>query len=243
MTIANRLFAALSGSSLEAELEALDSLYGEVESAESAFTSALRSGSAPGFGCPQGCGSCCDVFVPDILPIEADYLALWILAERPELAEKILEEAQGQSREDFAAISSCPLVEPHPAPEGGHCGVYGGRPLICRLFGFSGVVSKRGLPAFALCRHMEALPGLEERSFEGASLSALAEVEPPLMSDYGERLVALKPEDSGERGPLPSLLPRALSRVSLLLAMGRAAGDDKPHDDGGAPEPNAPMAA
>lgn len=245
MAIANRLPAALRGSSLETTAAALDLLYEEVEAAESAFTSALRGQSAPDFGCPHGCGSCCDVFVPDILPIEADYLALWLLVEMPELAERILSEARERSREELESLVSCPLVEPHPAPGGGHCGVYGGRPLICRLFGFSGVLSKRGLPSFALCRHMGALPGRSERSFEGASLAALSDVEPPLMSDFGERLAVLKPEDSGERGPLPALLPRALSRVSFLLAMGRASGadDDKPHDDGGAPEPNAPMAA
>jgi Fe-S-cluster containining protein len=245
MAIAHLVPAALGGSSLAAKVEALDLLYDELEAAEGAFTSALRGQSAPVFGCPPGCGSCCDVFVPDILPIEADYLALWLLVERPELAERILAEARERTREELESLPSCPLVEPHPEPDRGHCGVYGGRPLICRLFGFSGVLSKRGLPSFALCRHMEALPGRSERSFEGAALAALSEVEPPIMSDFGERLVALEPGNSGERGPLPALLPRALSRVSLLLAMGRAAGvgDDKPHDDGGAPEPNAPMAA
>jgi uncharacterized protein len=244
MGIANLLPAALRGSSLEAEAEALDRLYDEVEAAEAAFSSALRAEAAPGFGCPKGCGSCCDTFVPDILPIEADYLALWILAQRPEFAGKLLDAARGRSPEEVEAISSCPLVEPYPAPGRGHCGVYGGRPLICRLFGFSGVISKRGQPSFALCRHMEALEGFHVRSFEGAALAALVDVEPPLMSDYGERLVALQPGEAGGRGPLPELLARALARVGLALAMSSASSfsayEGNPRDD--APEPDAPIA-
>lgn len=226
MGIANLVPAALRGSSLEAEVEALGRLYEEVEASEAAFSAALRAQRAPGFGCPKGCGSCCDSFVPDILPLEADYLALWIFAEKPALAERLLEAARGRSQEEVEAISSCPLVEPHPAPDHGHCGVYGGRPLICRLFGYSGVISKRGQASFALCRRMEALPGFHARSFEGAALSALVDAEPPLMSDYGERLVALQPGEAGGRGALPELLPRALAHVGLALAMGRASGAD-----------------
>lgn len=230
---------ALRGSALAARLEALDGLYAEAAAAEAAFIAAARSRADPAFGCPSGCGSCCDVFVPDILPAEADYLALWLLAMRPGLAAAVLAGGWGAA----LGPGGCPLREPAPAKGQGHCGAYGARPLVCRLFGFSGVISKRGLASFALCKHAKALPGRRERSFEGGALADAFGAEPPLMSDYGERLVALDPDSAGERLPLPELLPRALARVGLLLSMARAA-EGGHNDDGGAPpEPNAPMAA
>ena len=42
--------------------------------------------------CPSACGQCCVAFEPDLLEIEADYLALWLIQNNREKAEAIADQ-------------------------------------------------------------------------------------------------------------------------------------------------------
>lgn len=134
----------LSGTSLGTRLETLTSVYEKIARAQNAFLTSASEHHAP-VACPSGCGLCCASFTPDILPIEAELLAFFLLTEKPELAEKV-------KSLDLAAQSSeiCPFW--YPSKPGENCMVYPARPLICRLFGFSSVRTKQQEQQYSLCK-------------------------------------------------------------------------------------------
>lgn len=198
--------AALAGSSFEEPLAALHGLYAEVDAACSSFLSAARD-KDPGFGCPQGCGACCERFVPDILPAEADYAALWILRYAPELASV-------EQRD----IAPCPYYAADK-PEA-HCRIYGGRPLICRLFGYTSVGTKNGSLSYSLCWSMPGLRGSELRSWTGEELARAFGRLPSPMADYGLRLQALSaPASSSGKPLLGKAIRDSIDRFRFILSL------------------------
>lgn len=220
--------AELGGSSIEEPLRALHELYNEVDAATAAFHAAVAahvadcaarpSARTPGkrqpvsFGCPSGCGACCERFVPDILPAEADYAALWILSKRPDLAKA-----------DLRDKAPCPFYAADK-PEA-HCRIYGGRPLICRLFGYSAVGTKEGALAYSLCWSMPTPRGSVVRCWEGEALKEGLGAIPPLMADYGLRLQALSEPAPGDKPFIAEAVRASIDRMSLILSLAR--------DDGG----------
>lgn len=181
-----------------------------------------------GVACPAGCGACCETFVPDVLPLEAAYLAAYLAREAPEraLALEGFSEAEG-------AAPRCPFYRfDHAA----HCSVYGGHPLICRLFGFSGVRAKDGTPGFALCRRMDRLPDRAARAWKGEAVARELGAVPPLMSDLAAELQAVRPHEASERRLLTDALPEALRKVLFLAGLGANDPGDEPE-----PEPLEPM--
>ena len=179
-----------------------------------------------GLSCPAGCGSCCEGFIPDILPVEASYLAAWMVRNRPERALRIADSDTLPSN-----LRGCPLYDPDNLDA--HCTVYPGRPLVCRLFGFSGIRLKNGLSSFSLCRGMPDLPPPRSgaRAWAGSDLESLFGA-PPLMSDFGSELEGIVPGDGSRRLPLPETLPAAIRQVLFLAGL---AGQDGPGTDGNDP--------
>ncbi len=207
----------LQGSALGAQLASLAELYERIEFAQRGFRTAAAAAGKP-ITCPAGCGTCCEGFVPDVLPIEAAYLAAFIIGRRPDLACRPL-----------SPNPPCPFYEAE-RPEA-HCAVYAGRPLICRLFAFSASIDKSGKPSFALCRRMPALADSGARAWTGDAILQAFGALPPAMPSFAAEVLGLDPIAAGERQSLDAALPRALSRLSLALRF--AASDDDP-------EPNAP---
>jgi Fe-S-cluster containining protein len=215
--------AELEGSSIEVDLKALHGLYEEVEAETSAFCGAVREKlladadraeeASPRFGCPPGCGACCERFVPDILPLEAEYAALWILRYRPELAAV-----------EFHGEAGCPYYR-KDKPEA-HCSIYQGRPLICRLFGYSGVGTKRGSLAYSLCWSMPEPTASSSRSWEGEGLMSALGARPPLMADFGLRLQALSPDSPHEKPLIEGAIAEAIARISFMKSLAAAGGTD-----------------
>ena len=107
--------------------------------------------------CPDGCGSCCVHFEPEVYEAEALYLAVWMLENQPERADRIADEA-----DLFTGGDGCVLFDPD-SPY--HCTVYGGRCLICRLFGLDG--SRVGICIFPLeyLMHRRALNMMKMRCY------------------------------------------------------------------------------
>lgn len=197
----------LPRSLLAERLEALAYLYRRSDAAVAEF--AERSGVA----CPAGCGSCCEGFVPDIVPLEAAYLAAYLAGADKPLAYSIAANGlEARSRDDGRV--GCPLyADDNPY----HCTVYEARPLICRMFAFSATRDKLGAPTFAVCRKGTSLGGV--RSAKGDALIEAFGVEPPVMADLGSELASIEPESSGSRKPLPEAVREALSRVLFLVGM------------------------
>jgi Fe-S-cluster containining protein len=209
------------GSALEGLVSAVGEIYTRIERDQESFSASAAARDAP-LRCPPGCGSCCEPFVPDILPAEAAYAAAWIIDRDPALASEI-----AAWEEERPSAPPCPFLR--ISEEGKRCGIYPARFLICRLFGFSGVRDKEGRAAFRPCAHMPfaGYPprGGERPALTGDRLLRAFGAEPPLMGDYGAALVGLSPSDSGERRSLPDALPSAIVRVGLSLSLAARAPD------------------
>jgi uncharacterized protein len=196
-------------------------VYESVEADQRAFLEAAdRSGSR--LACPPGCGSCCEPFVPDILPVEAVYAAAWLLREEPALA------AQAATWErDSPAAPPCPFYR-SATPEA-HCAIYPARFLICRLFCAAGMYDREGRPSFKPCAHMSIAgyppQGAARPVIVGENLTRLFGAQPPIMADYAAELVALSPSEAGDRLSVVEALPKALMRVGLSLSLAHAAFD------------------
>ncbi|MCP5453308.1 MAG: YkgJ family cysteine cluster protein [Spirochaetaceae bacterium] len=216
----------LPPSLLAERLESLAYLYKRADSAVAAFVA------ASGVSCPFGCGSCCEGFVPDILPVEAAYLAAYLAAsDRPRAYEAAAGRLGARSYPD--GRQGCPLYRTDTPY---HCGVYEARPLICRMFAFSATRDKLSRTAFSVCRLGSSRGGA--RGASGEALLDAFGAEPPVMADYGSELAGIEPEAAGRRMPLPEALAEAASRVMFLIGM----RDDDPLDGGPDVRPPLPRA-
>ena len=170
------------GSSLEGLVAATAAIYARVEAEQRAFLAAAVDNGSP-LACPPGCGSCCEPFVPDVLPAEAAYLAAWLLENEPGLAG----EAASWPAAGAPAVPPCPFLR--RAEGGARCAIYPARPLVCRLFGAAAVRDKVGRASFRPCARMPTTAGYPSRGEERRPLSGDLLVreygsEPPIMADF-----------------------------------------------------------
>jgi uncharacterized protein len=210
----------LPPSLLAERLESLAYLYQRADTAVDTFTE------ASGVSCPHACGDCCEGFVPDIMPIEAAFIAAFLAGTDSDRAYDLA--ASGLSpriRED--GRHGCPL---HADDTPYHCTVYKARPLVCRMFAFSATRDKRGDAAYSVCRLGVGAPGA--RSASGARLLEVFGASPPVMADLGSELVAIDPGSASGRAPLPEALARALGHVLFLVGMKDCASPDADTPDG-----------
>jgi Fe-S-cluster containining protein len=208
------------GSSLESLVARVAGIYARVEADQRAFLAgAAASGAA--LRCPDGCGSCCEPFVPDLLPQEADFMAAWLLESAPDLAR----EAAAWADDGAPAAPPCPFLRRTLA--GARCAIYPARPLVCRLFGAAGVRDREGRASFRPCAKMPLAGyppvGGERPAIRGEELGGTFGSTPPMMADYAAELAASSPGESSDRSLILEALPRALARVGLSLAL--AEGD------------------
>ena len=168
------------------------------------------------FLCPDGCGSCCHDFEPDLLECEALYMAAWLLENQYDNALKIANEVY-----PFDNGKTCPFyddVNPY------HCSIYGGRPFVCRLFGASCAGGKNGTSVWRPCRFYpdELLakknPPIERKQYSEEEAKKLFPVLPPTMSDVMEQALSVSP-DSVETVLLRGILPQAIRRLLWIFSM------------------------
>jgi Fe-S-cluster containining protein len=207
----------LRGTSIEEPLRLLQSIYAEAQDAMDAFRA------ASGLDCLPGCGECCKGFEPDIRPAEALYMAAWLLGPG-EAKIGMLEMDDGSG--------TCPFFS-HDDPK--HCQAYPSRFLICRLFGFCGMRGKNGETEFSRCFMLADEERFGQRLMAGEELLAAYGAYPPLMPDFGSRVAALFPDAIGSPEPVRQALAAALSKLRLLLSVGKAgiaAGEAGPEEGG-----------
>ncbi len=220
---------------LPAPLAELAAVYDRIEEEQKPWQEATP------WRCPEGCGSCCESFEPDILEIEALWMAAWILeqgqgdaGEYP-LADATAARSRALCGEETAAEA---LMARNSAKKGcvlardegpWFCSVYGGRPLICRLFGFSGDRDKTGRARFRPCSRLSMegpanQEGRQNDNDEGqGSRPSIGEAEllarfgrlPPLMGDLASLADSIL-SGSGDREPLREALPKALAKLRML---------------------------
>lgn len=188
------------------------------------------------FLCPDGCGKCCAGFEPDLMDSEALYMAAWIIENQPFIAEQIAKKIF-----PFDNGKTCPLYNVNSKY---HCSVYGGRPMICRLFGASSFFDKEHNKTWRPCKHLsdEFLKtvhlNLEHKTYsENETISYIGAI-PPVMSDLLESSASFL-TDSKKTVLLREILPDMINKILWIIHMN---GNDNPN---GSPNgaPNSPMAA
>lgn len=227
-TIFDVLPLRLAGTSMEGPLAGLHRVYERIEAAQSSWIAASP------YRCPDGCGSCCDEFEPELLDVEALYLAAWMLRNEPRRLDDLVRNADR---------GGCVLAD---ADGCWHCTVYAGRPLVCRLFAYSGDRAKDGSVRFRPCSRMTVVGA---RSLDEAGLLETYGVLPPAMGDLAAEASFLMPGSSGERTPLRDALPLAAGKIRMLTDLSAFSAFESESDDddgdndnpGGAP-PTVPLA-
>ncbi|MCQ2590674.1 MAG: YkgJ family cysteine cluster protein [Treponema sp.] len=169
-----------------------------------------------GFTCPEGCGSCCHNFEPDLLDCEASYMAAWIIQNQPEVAEKIVE-----GTFPFENGKTCPF---HDFENPYHCSIYEGRPFICRMFGGCGNKDKEGRVVWKPCKFYPAdllqkhEPALEHKQYNTQEVLQIFGVLPPVMSNLMEKAVSINP-DNKETQVIRQILPGAIRKIMWLMSL------------------------
>jgi len=237
-----KFYNRLKGLGEFALLDGLDRVYRRIERRQKNWKKKVGS------LCPDGCGNCCVPFEPHVYDCEALYMAMYLIAYEPAAAKAIRDGSYPMQREDNSA--GCFLFDMQNEY---HCTVYGGRPLICRMFGYCGDRGKDGSIRWKPCRHLpeELLssrePPLEHREYGAEELLATIKALPPSMNDFMEEVLSLDPGKSSATRPLREALPEALRRLQFLLAYAKASrtdGQDGGDDDNTPPNsPPEPISA
>jgi len=221
---------SFAGTRIQELVESLDAVYADIEREQEAWKQATP------FRCVDGCGECCVDFEPDVLEVEALYLAAWMLHNQKERALAILSGSFVSPRPD--AERGCAFFDPE-SPY--HCTVYGGRCLICRLFGYTGDRGKDGRPRWKPCKFLaissDTPGGSFRRQYDEEELRAIFGAIPPAMGDLASRVLSLSPDSAQERQPLRSALPYAIAKILMLARF----SDSSPEPDAPEPNPESPM--
>lgn len=199
----------------------LDQLYREIDEAESAWMKKCP------IHCIEGCGMCCAHFEPDIYEIEALYLAAWLLYHQRERAMQILE---GNFNENVLDKENACLLFDSDKPK--HCTVYGGRALICRLFGYSGDRGKdhgvRWRPCKYLASSDKTCLSTNRKQYSQNDLLEQFGTLPPVMSDFTARVLCFLTENNASARPMREALRNAIGKILMLEKYSDAKADYSP---------------
>lgn len=152
--------------------------------------------------CINGCGECCQHYVPVLTQAEALAAAYVIIRDKRE--EEVLERLNSGDPNS----SMCPLYNKDREY---HCSLYEGRSMVCRLFGFSCSEDKEHNLVWKACKWK----GEEGEEIDPSVLMENRK-DVPVMSEYGERLE----ECSDIEGEIMySAIPKALWKLKMILEM------------------------
>lgn len=211
----------------------LNGIYNDIERAQESWKNASP------MQCPQGCGNCCVDFEPDVLEIEALYMAAWLMHNDLNKALAIADETYIWPR-FIEQASGCFLFDPE---NDYHCTVYGGRALICRLFGYAADTGKDGKIRWKPCRlgnDAVLKEGFTKRQYTEDEILSLTGMLPPVMSVFLREAVAIMPDEAGRTVPLREALPKAIRKLQLILNF---IEPPEPNSPNNTPTPSAPLAA
>lgn len=231
------LYEMMPGTFVVETLTQLRDIYDELENTTENFRKNYH------ISCPEGCGSCCERFIPDITSAEARMVAAYLLFVKQDLeALKMLEShlegihfMKKSCMDDGdavdASLTGCPLYDPDNPY---HCTVYPARPLICRLFAASASDSKEGKSVFRRCKldTGNTMPLYLDLSDADPALGEI-----PLMRDYGFRVRAVG-GGNDEIQLLPKAVLEAAAQLRFIAQMlGIGESPDSNPDDTPTPTP------
>ena len=167
-----------------------------------------------GLTCPAGCIHCC--LKEDIEATVLEFLPLSYELYRLKEGDRYLDLLES------GVHKNCILFNPLSTDTfNGGCSLYDKRGLICRLFGFSSVTDKNGMPRLITCKTLkEKLPYLNKDTAKLASENRI-----PAISKYQSRLYSIDFVLAGKRYPVNTAIKKALEMVLFYYSFkGRKAG-------------------
>jgi Fe-S-cluster containining protein len=187
-------------------MEAKERTLALVDKVESVFTeldgAIARFQSETGWGCREGCGDCCNNPEVEVTVLEAlpHALLLWKTA-KAELYSELLAAKRG---------ARCLFYSPQDGDQTkGRCSIYGTRPLLCRMFGFTAQLGKDAKPRLAACKYQKQ-QAAEVLARIDAELRA-ERLEAPLFAYWEQRLSELEPSQVlSERLPINQAFVKAI---------------------------------
>ena len=206
----------LTGTFVADSWRSLLELYDEAQIATDRFQSHY------GVHCPEGCGTCCEHFVPELTEAEASLVAAYIILIKED--ESLVERLRNHDGE-----APCPLFD---VDSPYHCTIYPARGLICRLFGACPSEDKNGSPVFRKCKYNLAQDTpilINAQDFASAAFPI------PTMREFGVRLASM----TGSQNPQP-LAIATLAAISQLQFIASYLGSDSHDDDNGGAGPDIP---
>lgn len=156
-----------------------------------------------GLQCNVGCIKCC--LKPDIEATALEFLPLALKFYREGKAYEILETLK-QNEGSF-----CKMLD----VEGGRCGMYAQRGMVCRLFGYTARVNKHGARELVTCSTIKT--GQAEK-FQSAATQVAAGITVPVMSNYYMQLRAIDGELGREFFPINKAIRKAIEMVLSYYA-------------------------
>jgi Fe-S-cluster containining protein len=171
--------------------------------------------------CIKFCHKCCATEGGKIEVSAFECLPLSIHLWQTEKAEIYLQKIGEANIKDPCVLYNVD----RPRPDEWGCKYYPRRPLICRLFGFSAILDKRGEPKIALCRPIkEADPEAEKRINQRIAQGLKA----PVLSHLARKASFLNPNLGQRRYPMNQGLKIALERLGFqydLIKNGKGSKD------------------
>ncbi|MDR3090464.1 MAG: YkgJ family cysteine cluster protein [Desulfobulbaceae bacterium] len=180
---------------------AVMAIYRDIDEAVTAFQN------ESGLACPRFCGQCCASDQVEATVIECLPLALSLFAQGLGPATLDTIEALPSQRKHCIFYA-----EGHESRHSWGCLRYETRPLICRMFGFSGQRDRLNTPRLALCRLMKRAFALGDGDEYRLAVAAAATM--PFFSEFAMRLTTLDPAEGATRLPINQAMRRALLKVA-----------------------------
>lgn len=201
----------LSGTEESEILTRMEETYDRIHRAQQAWYNETN------WTCVEDCGKCCEHFEPDLFEGEALYMAAWLIENDPERAMHIANEGLPNDSD------RCSFYNPDSVY---HCKAYGGRALICRLFGAGCTKTKEGKPCWRPCKFMSSEllalhnPPLEHRQYEGDEIREMLGAIPPIMSDMADQVPQYTPGNDTAI-IIREALPRAIQKLLWIIELKR----------------------
>ena len=162
-----------------------------------------------GIDCSYGCGLCCAK--KDIEASQIEFYPLVIdlyYKNQLELYSNLL----NNNISDFCILYN------DQSKERGLCSIYEFRGLICRLFGFSGIINKYNKPELVTC---EAIKKTQEyKVYRENNLN----ISMPFLSDYYSRLGDIDLGDALKKYQINTAIKKAIDKLLFILTYKRRTG-------------------
>ncbi len=211
------------GTSVYDALRMMNNIYRNIAKAQAPWRTVAVS------TCPEGCGSCCLDFEPDILAAEALYSAVWLYFNNRIVFDHLLSESVVISSRNDSLDHPSGCVFYNPENRNAHCSIYGGRMLICRLFGYCGDHDKNNELRWRPCRFIpdDNMGIIEHRQYNTEELMNICGVVPPDMSIFTSEALGIFPGNN-ETHLLRDALPLAVKKINIIISFIKPPKPNKP---------------